>query len=477
VLCALALTPLLLALAASSPAEAGRRRLALSTEHVLNRTGYGLDAWSLSRIEAIGLTAYVEEQLEPESIDDTALQPLLAQFPSLEMSYLQLYVSYGGQGQPLASEVLHDIQRARILRAVASRRQLQEVLVDFWFNHFNVYVANAGYWDISPYERLVIRPHVLGSFEDMLLGVAISPAMLIYLDNHKNQVGSLNENYARELLELHTLGVGNYTENDIVEAARCLTGWRHEFNGNGSVFHPELHDQGAKSLLGTLQIPANGGSQDIVNLIHFLATHPATAAHISRKLAVRFVSEDPPQTLVDRAAAVFLDTGGDLRAVTESILGSPEFRNSASRTKVKRPLHLLASAARATGADPAQLDLSAMSTRLYGLGEPLYRVRPPTGLPDASASWASPGALLLRFNLMESIARRDPGYVFSYPAAAGVAELVDALVARYFIAGVTPETRNGAIAFGTGLGLPVNAPELAEQATAYLLSSPEFLSH
>jgi hypothetical protein len=470
------LAPLLLPLAAPIPAEAGRRRIADAIDLVLNRAGYGPDAWSRERIGAIGPMAYVQEQLHPESIDDGALEPLLAQFPSLEMSYLELYGTYGGPSQPLAAEVLHQIREARILRAVASRRQLQEILVDFWFNHFNIYVANAGYWDISPYERLVIRPHVLGSFEDMLLGVAVSPAMLIYLDNNRNTVGSRNENYARELLELHTLGVGNFTENDVAEAARCLTGWKHDITDpSGSRFHPELHDQGAKSLLGALEIPANGGSQDTVDLIHFLATHPATAARISRKLAVRFVSEDPPQALVDRAAAVFLQTGGDLRAVTETILQSPEFLSS-PRSKVKRPLHLLASAVRATGADRTTLNLKNMASRLYELDEPLYRVRPPTGLPEASVFWASPGALLVRFNLMESIARRD-GYVFSYPAAAGVAELVDALVARYFSAGVSTATRSGAIAFGTGLGLPANAPELAEQTTAYLLSSPEFLSH
>jgi hypothetical protein len=163
--------------------------------------------------------------------------------------------------------------------------------------------------------------------------------------------------------------------------------------------------------------------------------------------------------------------------VTREILRSPEFLGSPPRSRVKRPLHLLASTARATGADPARLNLHNLAYRLLLLGEPLYRVRPPTGLPDSSAFWSSPGAIVLRLNLVESIARGGDGFVFTYPAASSVEELVDALVGRYFVGGVSPETRDGAVAFVNGLGLPANAPERAEQATAYLLSSPDFLRH
>jgi uncharacterized protein (DUF1800 family) len=275
--------------------------------------------------------------------------------------------------------------------------------------------------------------------------------------------------------------VGNYTETDVAEATRCLTGLRVDVSQpDGVRFDPALHDQGAKSAFGgALEIPANGGYQDILDLIHFLATHPATAERISRKLAVRFVSENPPARLVDEAAAVFLATQGDLRAVTETILSSPEFLGEEfRRAKVKRPLHLVASAARATGADPWSLNLYFMVYRVGQMGEFMLRARPPTGYPDASAFWAGPGPLLTRFNVVERVARGGDGHVFAYPAVAGgVGELVDVLVDRYFVAGVSAGTRNGAIAFVSGLGLPANSVERAEQATAYLLSSPEFLHH
>jgi uncharacterized protein (DUF1800 family) len=478
----LAVFCLLTTLAATDPAEAGRRRaspMALQ-EHVLNRTGYGPDAWSRARIAELGVNAYLQEQLHPETLDDSAFEPLLAGFPSLEMGLEDIWRNYGPAARPGgAAEVLAELRNARLLRALASRRQLEEVLVDFWFNHFNVYAMGSIYYDASPLERLAIRPHVLGRFEDMLLAVARSPAMSDYLDNMRNEAGSLVENYARELLELHTLGVGNFTETDMVEVARCFTGWKIDrFFGDpdGFKFVLASHDQGPKSLLGGLEIPANGGYQDGVDVIQFLATHPSTAEHISRKLVIRFVSEDPPSGLVSEASATFLATDGDLRAVTETILESREFRQS-RQAKVKRPIRLLVSAARAVGADPAQLDLSLMSYRAYSMGEDLYRARPPTGYPDISEAWAGPGQMILRFNAMENVARGREGHVFTHPSAATTVELVNALIASYFVAGVSSETRDGAIAWIDGLGLAPSSAAAAQQAAAYLLSSPEFQRH
>lgn len=482
----LSLCGLLVVLAICGPVEAGRRRpvqgaAEARAQHVLGRAGYGPDAWSRGRIEALGATGYLQEQLAPETIDDGALESQLVQFPSLALDLPELWAIYGDEGSQLhPGNVLSDLQQARILRAVASRRQLHEVLVDFWFNHFNVYTElNSILIDVSPYERTAIRPHVLGRFGDMLLAVARSPAMAMYLDNDENEVGALVENWARELLELHTLGVGNFTEADMVEVARCFTGWKRDYTQtDGFRFDAALHDQGAKSLFGgALQIPADGGYQDGVAVLEFLASRPETARHIARKLIVRFVTEEPLPVLVDDLAQVFLATDGDLGAVTETLLLSPAFLDGFRGARVKRPLHLMTSAARAMGTAPAQLDLFGISERIRFMGEELFRARPPTGYPDVAAAWAGPGTVLLRFNTMEVISRGMHGYAFAHPPATTVEELVDALAAQYFVADLGAEERAGAIAFLTGLGLPPDADDMAEQASAYLLSIRTFQQH
>lgn len=448
-------------------------------EHVLNRVTYGPNAWSRTRIQELGVRDFIAEQLDPASIDDGAAQALLAQFPSLTLDFETLFELYGfDEGQTSPAEIVRDLQQARILRAVASRRQLQELLVDFWFDHFNV-LANGRRHEISPYERIAIRPHVLGRFEDMLLAVARSPAMADYLDNKLNRVNAGNENYSRELMELHTLGVdGPYTEADVVEVARCFTGWRVDFSQpDGFTFSESRHDQGAKLIMGTLQIPENGGYQDGVDVIRFLAGHPATARFISRKLLVRFLSEDPPQSLVDGVAGTFLATGGDLKAVMEAILLSPEFLEGEAyrNDKVKRPVRLLASMARALDADPAQLDLRRMSDQARDQGEELMQAPAPTGHPDRSSAWTSPGTMVSRFNDAERVARGEDGYVFDPPPLGDHWTTVDGAIQKLFFAGVSLETRTGAIGFVAPI--PLNEQGRMEGALAYLLSSPEFQLH
>jgi len=217
--------------------------------HVLDRTGYGPDAWTRARVEALGVEGYILEQLAPEAIDDTALDAMLAGYPSLTMSFTELRDAYPAnppEGVPGIGTVRRELQEAKVLRAVASRRQLEQVLTDFWFNHFNVAASSRRRkWDISPYERIAIRPHVLGRFRDLLLAVARSPAMGDFLDNRQNRVGELNENYSREFMELHTAGVdGGYTEQDVVEVARCFTGWREDYDApDGFGFRADWHDQ------------------------------------------------------------------------------------------------------------------------------------------------------------------------------------------------------------------------------------------
>ncbi len=313
-----------------------------------------------------------------------------------------------------------DLAEAKLLRAVYSHRQLQEVLVDFWYNHFNVFLdKGADRYLVTAYERDVIRPHVLGTFQDLLEATAKSPAMLFYLDNWRSAGPpppgrsvnpnrtrrGLNENYGRELLELHTLGVdGGYTQTDVTEVARCFTGWTIEQpqRGGAFTFNPRLHDTGGKKVLG-VTIPAGGGMEDGLKVLDILAHHPSTAHFLSWKLAQRFVADDPPPALVDRMARTFLKTGGDLRKVMHTMLASKEFRSVAAfRSKIKSPLELVASALRASG---AEIDYaSLLVNQVARLGQPLYRKQEPTGYSNAGREWMNSAGLLARINFAVQLA-------------------------------------------------------------------------
>jgi uncharacterized protein (DUF1800 family) len=330
--------------------------------------------------------------------------------------------------------VAQDLAEAKLLRAVYSNRQLEEVLADFWYNHFNVFIEKgADHYLVTAYERDAIRPHVLGKFEDLLRATAKSPAMLFYLDNWESRAAQspagrrqqrgLNENYGRELLELHTLGVdGGYTQRDVTEVARCFTGWTikqpqrvAEFE-----FNPKMHDDGEKTVLGE-RIPAGGGIKDGFRVLHLLAHHPATAHFISRQLAMRFVADDPPAGLVDRMAATFLHKDGDLRAVLKTMFDSPEFwSQGAFRSKMKSPLEMVASSLRAVNAD---VDFTfGLNNQLTQLGEPLYRKAEPTGYSNSGQEWLNSAGLLARMNFSVALVNnRVAGVkVDSAPSGEGV---------------------------------------------------------
>ena len=321
--------------------------------------------------------------------------------------------------------IARDLMEGKLLRAVYSDRQLEEVLTDFWFNHFNVFLdKGADRYLVTEYEREAIRPHVLGKFKDLLTATAKSPAMLFYLDNWQSvgpnapqgrgpggSARGLNENYGRELLELHTLGVdGGYTQKDVTEAARCFTGWTifQPQRVGTFVFNARAHDRGEKTVLG-VTIPAGGGMEDGEKVLDIVAHHPATAHFISRKLAMRFVADDPPEALVGRMAATFTKTDGDLRAVMKTMLESKEFFSQAAyQSKMKSPLEVVASAARAVN---AEIDFAfPLANQVAQLGEPLYRKQEPTGYSNNSQEWLNSAGLMARMNFALQLAdNKVPG--------------------------------------------------------------------
>jgi uncharacterized protein (DUF1800 family) len=322
--------------------------------------------------------------------------------------------------------VAFDLSEGKLYRAILSNRQLEEQMVDFWYNHFNVFLdKGADRYLVPTYEREVIRPHVLGKFRDLLEATAKSPAMLFFLDNWesvgpdtsqrrgnvKRPARGLNENYARELMELHTLGVdGGYTQKDVTEVARCFTGWtiRLPRQGGDFFYNDRVHDKGEKTVLG-VKIPAGGGRDDAEKVLDILARHPSTARFISKKLAQRFVADDPPQKLIDKMAKTFHDRNGDIREVMKTMLASDEFfSQTVYRAKVKTPFEMIVSAVRATG---AQVDFAfPLARQIADLGEPLYRKLEPTGYSDANSEWVNSAALLARMNFALALAQNKvPG--------------------------------------------------------------------
>jgi uncharacterized protein (DUF1800 family) len=550
--------------AQEGPANAGDQAAAL---HVLNRIAYGPRPGDVEAVEKMGVRNYIEEQLHPESIDDSQVDSEIAQFELLQMSgpaLAQLYYDEmkkhlkeakrlaalnGGAGaetpqgvspaanpaamsetagaqpaptgdMPVAGsaamgavnnatpetptatpqelrhkpgkltdalakaakaktvEAVGEIEEAKLVRAVDSKRQLQEVLVDFWENHFNVDVKKGPDHVTEIIEdRDVIRPHIWGSFRDLLEATAKSPAMLHYLDNATNTVertlnpreqmlrarylatmpnlagasgvsaspsgkpkklGGINENYGREVMELHTIGVNaGYTQKDVQEVARCFTGWTFNRQTGEFIFRPRQHDDGSKVVLGHV-IPAGGGMQDGETVLDILASSPACAHFISREMCQRFVSDNPSDVLVNRIAGVFTRTGGNLRAVTEAILTSPEFLSPSDYgTKIKSPLEFAVSAVRASGStliarqpQPwgtlvptqegagvlgrskavdhlSQAKKQSLNWHVFELGEPLFACTPPTGYGEISTKWVSPGALIERLNFALALTQQE----------------------------------------------------------------------
>ncbi len=428
--------------------------------HVLNRIGFGPRPGDVERVRDIGVAKYFEQQLHPERIDDNSAEALLAATPSIGMTTSELIQKYpqpqqlarrlgiqpGGlnannselrslirtiyqeRGLNLPQQVLQELQAQKIIRAVHSHRQLQEVMTDFWFNHFNVFWGkNADRWLTTQYEMYAIRPHVLGKFKDLLMATAKNPAMLFYLDNHlSSSIRGINENYARELMELHTLGVdGGYTQKDVQEVARAFTGWSIEAPQRSGqfMFRPRLHVDGEKNVLG-YKINA-GGIRDGEAVIDILSKHPSTARFISTKLVRRFVADEPSSNLVKHVTDIYLSTGGGIREMVYAIVTSKEFNSpEAAGAKTKTPFEYVASAIRSLdgNTDGGRPLVQAIAR----MGQPLYQCQPPAGYPDRGEYWMSNGAVLERLNFAVALAANSiPGTAvqFDEPMKSVVARL------------------------------------------------------
>jgi len=537
--------------------------------HALNRLGYGPRPGDVERVRGLGLDNWIDQQLHPERIPDREVASRLAglktvHLPSSELlkrydlpreakvegkrklaemgenasekgvrkARREFVAKYRGEMDGTPRQVVEELQAAKLVRAVHSERQLDEVLADFWMNHFNVFAQKGpDRFLIGEYERDVIRPRAWGKFEDLLKATAESPAMLFYLDNWLsadpkamdkamaagNRRGGfaggrdrrggafgrparrmpeqepeamrpgangappqgpgrrrgLNENYAREIMELHTLGVdGGYTQKDVTEVARCFTGWTIKGLRQESpefTFESRLHDSGDKVVLG--QSIEGGGKDDGDKVIHLLATHPKTARFISYKLARRFVADEPHPALVDRAAATFRKTDGDIRAVVTTIVRSVEFFAPPFRAaKVKTPLEFVVSAVRAGGGNVE--DARDIARRVGEMGMPLYLQQPPTGYKDTADAWVSTSGLLARLNFaLDLTAGKIRGATLDMAGlaqGAGDAEtLASALATRLIPAGLSESTQK-TLENETGQG--GNPPRVA----GLILGSPEF---
>ena len=405
---ATAAAPAEAATVASAPANAASTPAAAvlpadPIAHLLRRATYGPTPAALAEATSLGVAGWLDRQLNPAAIDDAACNALVARLPLAGASIAAVRAalpvhSYDAFGQ---------LGRAIIARAIWSKRQLFESVAGFWANHLHVAAPSSGVWDSRPdYDQTVIRRYAFGTFAEMLQASARHPAMLTYLDNRSSTRAHPNENYARELMELHTVGM-NYTEADVQAAARLLTGMTVDKTGVYA-YDQASHATGPVTVLGFSHANATaaGGEAAATALLDYLARHPATAQRIATKLCVRFVADDPPPALVDRLARIYLDQGTAIVPVLRALFTSPEFTASAGQ-KVRTPFEDLAATVRTLGLGPEASGVTALDALynvLVGAGNAPLRWPTPDGFPDVAAAWTSPSAFLLRCNFHLNLA-------------------------------------------------------------------------
>ena len=443
----------------------------------LNRMTFGPRPEERLRAAQIGISAWVEEQLAPSRLEDGALNLRLFPLASLDKSAADL-ADWSSKlfGEYDRLSVPAELRQAALLRQVYSTRQLNEVMVEFWNDHFSVSVDKGDVWYLKTVDdREVIRPHALSSFRDLLWASAHSPAMLVYLDNQSNHSGKPNENYARELMELHTLGIhGGYTQQDVMGLARCLTGWtvKEHFWRGQFTFDGNVHDAYPKQVLGMALAPGEQGEAEAV--IERLALHPSTARFIATKLVRRFIADDPPPALVDRAAAAFLSSRGDIPSILRAILLDGGLEQAAP--KFKRPLNFITSALRMLN---AQSDGGAtLQEKLAQMGQAPFSWPTPDGFPDTARPWQ--GGLMHRWQFGLELARGElPGTSVDFPAllrdapASTPTDQLDRL-STLLLGEPLPSilTRELALAFEHEAGL--DPTDISKGITAGLLASPAF---
>lgn len=375
--------------------------------HMLHRTSFGPRPGDYQRVQAMGVEAYLEEQLHPERIDDSTAARITSRYEGLSVRPI------GELLERAPADLLDQMTRDKIQRSLCSQRQLLEVMVDFWSDHFNIDPSKGdARWLKVHDDREVIRPHALGSFAALLRASATSPAMLWYLDGRvnrrRNPEDQPNENYARELLELHTMGVGGgYSQHDVMEVARCLTGWtvrerkRHGFAVGKVEFRRDLHDDEKKHVLGH-DIPAGLGAGDLERVIDILMHHPATARHLAKKLCHRFVSESPTEAILTAVAESFSRSGGQIRETLRTLFHHTDFVSSRG-TMIKRPYHFVLSALRATG---AETDAGPpLQNYLLRMGHAPFQFPTPDGYPLEAQPWM--GTLLWRWRFALDLVSGD----------------------------------------------------------------------
>ena len=462
-----------------------------SALHALDRLAYGPRPGEVDAVAAGGVMNWIDGQLSPDQLDDRLVAERATAFRILRYDPRDLARLYaaarnerregrqGGKDEEMGRRLAGEVEQLAVVRAALSRRQLYEVMVDFWANHFNVFFGKGADRVLAPsYIEETLRPRAFGKFADLLIATARSPAMLFYLDNWESvapgsappavtrpRLGArpwfgrgryvpgfsrepaqadsqrqrvlermpkgINENYARELLELHTLGVdGGYTQQDVIEVARIFTGWsiKRPQQGGGFEFHDWAHDDGEKTVLG-VRFPAGHGTDEGVRLLKLLASLPATMHHVSRKLCQRLVNDDPPDGCVDDAVAAWKRSSGDMREVVRAIVHGPDFWAPQNiRAKVKTPLEFVVSAVRAVGGDP---DTTPRLAQVVArLGQPLYRHVAPDGYPEREEAWVNSGALLDRMNVAVALAAgRLPGVTVALEAVAPATADAEQLIA------------------------------------------------
>jgi uncharacterized protein (DUF1800 family) len=442
----------------------------LRERRLVQRLTLGATQADLARAAALGYQGYLQEQLAPETLDDRLVEQEIARtLPSVAMTAAAIQASYDGQFQV----AIYELMIATLLRATYSPRQLFESMVAFWTDHFNVDVLGEYGWYLKPVDdREVIRRHALGRFPDLLRASARSPAMVFYLTNDTNHKDHPNENYARELMELHTLGTDNgYTQEDVREVARCFTGWTWVQEGPdlGTFrFDAAAHDMGEKRVLGRV-IPAGGGVEDGETVLSILASHPNTARFLSRKLLRWFWGYEPPGAYVEQVAAVYRRTGGNLRRMLRTVF-TPAWMESAT-PKLKRPFHLVVSALRALGAEVT--DPYVLLGELQAMGQLPFTWSPPNGYPDTRGYWS--GFLLPRWSfaarLMEETASGVRINLSDLSPGLSPSVLVRQIDRKVASGTLSEPTREAIRAF---LRSGPKTPARIREAVGLALASPEF---